>query len=218
MKLSRYIWIIIIFYFVCSARTCVEDEDASAVREEQYIKEMKDSIKHVFMSDSLSGDLIRSFEMTAAGKLIELADYLKICADTTLDSKFRQQALEMAEDLFIPEKAVINAWFMKYPGKKLIESDFSTSQLLSEGFSQWAKPEQINLNITLTRENDSLYKGSLSFYQNWFSFTDQEQPGNVSGPLTLEYYLIRSVKSFGTQQLNIWDVYIVDIEQLNNRL
>ena len=215
MKLFKYIWIIILFYFVCSARTCVEDEDAAAVREEQYIKEMKDSIKHVFMSDSLSGDLLRSFEMTAEKKLIELADYLKIAADTTLDQKFRQQALEMAEDLIIPEKVVLNAWFMAYPGKKLVYSDFSTSQLHSEGFSQWAKPEQIILNIPLTRETDSLYKGSLSFCQKWFSFIDTQNPVNISEPLTIDFYLIKTMKSFGGQQLKVWSVGFGSIKQGN---
>ncbi len=54
MKWTKYILILIMIYLVCSARTCNEDEAATAGREEQYIMTLKDSVKHVFMSDSLS--------------------------------------------------------------------------------------------------------------------------------------------------------------------
>ena len=75
MKWTRYILILIMIYLVCSARTCNEDEETTASKEEQYIMNLKDSVKHVFMSDSLTDQLLRAYEVTALEKLNDFADY-----------------------------------------------------------------------------------------------------------------------------------------------
>ncbi len=196
MKWIRYIWIIMIFYLVCSARTCTENEEAAAKREEQYITELKDSVKHVFMSDSLSDQLLRAYEITAAEKLNDFADYLKIISDTSLDSNFRQQALKVAGNLLVNAKTGIEAWD---------RNDF-------KGANYWASPEQVIISTPFVRENDTTYAGSLSFYRKWISFSDPQQTGNLSGPHIINIYLVRSLKPFGNQQLRVWDVYLGEIK------
>jgi len=196
MKRIKYIWIIIILYLVCSARTCTENEDAAAKREEQYIKELKDSVKHVFMSDSLSAQSLRSFEITAIDRLNDFADYLKIVSDTSLELKFRQHAFEVAGNLLVNAKTGIETW--------------NKNDL--KGANYWARPEQVIIRTPFVRENDTTYAGSLSFYQKWISFSDPQQTGNLSGPLIINIYLVRSLKSFGNQQLRVWDVYLGEIE------
>jgi hypothetical protein len=214
MKWIKYIWILIIVYLVCTARTCTEDEDAAAVREEQSIISLKNSVKSVFMSNTLTDKSLRAYEITAEEKLVDFADYLKIVADTTLDSKFRKQAMEMAMALFIPGINTINEWSRDYPAGKLLAPYWSASQLLFQGMDLWAKPEQINVIIPFRWKNDSTYTGNLTFYKKWFSVSGSEQQGNLSGPLIIDIYLTRSLKSFGDQQFSIWDVYLGAIKNV----
>jgi len=212
MKYIKYIWILIILYLVCSARTCTENEDAAAKREEQYIKELKDSVKHVFMSDSLSAQSLRSFEITAIDRLNDFADYLKIVSDTSLELKFRQHAFEVAGNLFISGEIKIQKWSKNYLPDKYITPDVLKSQLLSKGMSYRAEPEQINVSAPFIRENDSTYAGRLSFYQKWIPVSELIQSGNINGPINIEIFLIRKLKPFGIQQLKVWDVYLGEIE------
>ena len=72
----------------------VQPEHATKVKmlqkeEEQYIVNLKESVKHVFVSDSFSDQLLRAFEITAEEKLNDFADYMKIISDTTLNLRFR---------------------------------------------------------------------------------------------------------------------------------
>jgi hypothetical protein len=212
MKWIRYIWILLTVYLICSARTCTEDEDAAAKREEHYIMSLADSVKHAFMSDSLSDQALRSFETTAVERLNDFADYLKIISDTTLELKFRQQAFEVAGKLFIPGEIEIQGWSKDYLPDGLNTFKLLGSHLLSKGMNRWAEPDQITVRKHFIRKNDSIYTGNLSFYKNWFSFSDPEQLENVSGPSLMDIYLIRTLKPFGEQKSRVWDVYIGKIE------
>ncbi len=212
MKLLKYIWILIIIYLACTARTCVEDEDAAAFREEKSVIAAKDSIRLVFTSDSVSYLSLRSYELTAAEKLIDFADYLKISADTTLDTEFRRHALEMAGSQFITKDAIMEDWYHGCPinTDKARETKGSVLALLNTDY--WAMPEKIETINPLIMQNDSTYKGRLSFYQKWLSFSGYQNPANISGPLTIDFYLIKTMKYFGGQQLRVWDIYLGNIE------
>jgi hypothetical protein len=212
MKWIRYIWILLTLYLICSARTCTEDEDVTARREEQYIMSLADSIKHAFMSDSLSDQALRSFETTAVEKLNDFADYLKINSDTTLELRFRKQASEIACKFFIPGDIEIQGWSKDYMQDGLNTIEFLSSYLLSKGMNRWAEPDQIIVSKHFMQKNDSTYTGILSFYQKWFSFSNPEQLEKVSGPCLMDIYIIRTLKPFGEQKLRVWDVYLGKIE------
>ncbi|MFH0842203.1 MAG: hypothetical protein V1903_06240 [Bacteroidota bacterium] len=212
MKLFKYIWILIVIYISASARTCVEDEDAAAFREEQSVIEMKDSIRNVFMSDSISDLLLKAYEITAREKLIDFADYLKIAADTTLDPEFRQHSFEMAGSLFITKEPIITAWYKGYSMNTENTGETKRYVLTSLNTDFWAMPEKIEISNALIRENDSTYSGRLSFYQKWLPFFDSLSPADISGPLTIDFYLIKTRKSFSGQQLKVWDVFLASIK------
>lgn len=212
MKLLKYIWILIVIYLVGSARTCVEDEDAAAFREEQSVIEMKDSIRHLFMSDSVSDLLLKAYEITAGEKLIDFADYLKIAADTTLDPEFRRHSFEMAGSLFITKEPMITAWYKGYLVNTEKAGETKRDILTSLNPDFWAMPENIETINPLTRENDSIYGGRLSFYQRWLPFSDSQNPADISGPLSVDFYLIKTMKSFNGQRLRVWDVCLGNFE------
>ena len=211
MKWIRYIWILISIYLICSARTCTEDEDTATKREEQHIINLRDSIKSVFISDTLSDQFLKSFEITAIQKLNDFADYLKIISDTSLEVQFRQQAAGLVRDLFVNDKIGLHDWGIIYPEHNPETLKYLIEHCLSDGIPFWIQPSQISIRNSFTRENDSTYLGSLSFYQNRIPFINPEQSEIVIGELVIDIYLIKSLKFIGDQQFKVWDVYLGDI-------
>jgi hypothetical protein len=193
MKWIRYIWILIVIYIVCSARTCNESEEGTAKEEEQYTTNLMRSVKDVFTSDSLSDHLLSAYEITAAERLNDFADYMKIISDTTLDLKFRQHAAEIVRDLFVPEEV--------------------NSYSLSEGISCWIRPIQITILKPFTSLNDSTFTGCLSFNYNSVPLNSRDKSEIASGKLVIDIYLIKMLSYFGKERLRVWEVYLGDINQ-----
>ena len=211
MSWIKYILIFIMIYVVCSARTCNEDEDVAARREEQNIMNLKDSVVFIFMSDSLNDLLLRAFEVSAAGKLNDFADYLKIISDTTIDLNFRQHAADLVKELFVTDKIKFH-----YQGRARPESGFNTlelllSQSISGRSSYLINPIQISVSRQFEWENDSTYTGNLSFINRCVPFNDIDKTKTESRKLMIDIYLIKKNRSFGKDQIKVWEVYLGDI-------
>lgn len=211
MKRISNIYILIIIYFICSARGCMEDPDTIAQREKEYISNLKDSIKQVFTADSIPDFHLKAFEITAVEKLCDFADYLKIISDTTLDLKFRQQATELVRNLFVSDEVKLNAWSSVYPVNGLNNLELLISYCQTQGMSCWIQPDQINVNTPFISENDSTFKGKLSFYQNCISFSNPDISEKISNMLTIDIYTMKSIKSFGEEKIRVWEVYLGDM-------
>jgi hypothetical protein len=211
MSWIKYILIFIAIYLICSARTCTEDEEAAAKREEQDIIKLIECVETVFTSDTLSDDLLRGYEINAINKLNDFGDYLKIVSDTTLELKFRQHAAELTRNLFIPGEIELNNWSKAYPAPALNTLEFLLEYSLSEGISCWLMPLQINVSTPFILKNDSTFSGALNFKQDCISLNKREISGSVSGKLIIDIYLIKQPKQFGDEKLNVWKVYLGDI-------
>jgi hypothetical protein len=212
MKWIKYIWILIMIYLVCTARTCNEDEGAAASREEQYIMALKDSVKHVFMSDSLSDQLLRAFEISATEKLNDFADYMKIISDTTLDLRFRQKATELIRNLFIDSNIDSRGWSRVYNviGFNTLEQLLERSLL--EGNSFWTQISQIAVNNPYTCENDSAFIGNLSFNCRLIPYGINDTLETGTEKLMIDIYLLKKLKSYGDEQFRAWEVYLGEIK------
>lgn len=212
MKGINYICILIIIYLICSAKGCMEDPETVAKREEEFVINLKDSVKHVFMSDSVPDRLLKAFEITAAEKLCDFADYLKIISDTTLDLRFRQQAVELVKDLFVSSEIELYTWSSIYPMTGLNTLELLLSHSLADGMSCWVQPVQISVRTPFIRESDSTFTGTFSFYQNCISFNNHDTSENVSEMLLIDIYIIKRLKSFGMEQIRVWEVYLGNIK------
>lgn len=211
MKWIRYILILIMIYLVCTARTCIEDEDAVARREEQYTMNLKDSIKDVFMSDSLNDQLLRAYEVSAAEKLNDLADYLRIISDTTLDMRFRQHAAELVKGLFVTDQIELNNWSRMYPESGLYTLELLLAHSLSEGISCLINPMQITVSKPFVSESDSAFIGNLSFINRYVPPDSKDTSVTESVRLVIDIYLVKKLRSFGEEQIRVWNVYLGDI-------
>jgi hypothetical protein len=211
MKRINYIFILIIIYLICSARGCMEDPEIVAQREEEFTINLKDSVKNIFMSDSVPDQLLKAYELTAAEKLCDFADYLKIISDTTLDLRFRQQAVELVRGLFVSGDIELQSWSSVYPVTDLNTLELLLSHSLTEGMSCWVQPVQISVRAPFIRESDSTFTGTFSFYPNCISFNNHVTSENVSEMLLIDIYIIKRFKSFGKEQIRVWEVYLGNI-------
>ena len=198
-------------YIVCSARTCNESEEATEVQKEEYTMSLMNSVKHVFTSDSLSDHLLRAYEITATEKLTDFADYIKIISDTTLDLRFRQHAAELVRDLFISDEIDLSGWSKSYPEPGLNILEHLLSYSLSEGVLFWIKPININIIKPFTSINDSTFTGNLSFINKCVPLSSRDTSEIESVELVIDIYLVKKVRSFGKDQISVWNVYLGDI-------
>jgi len=208
MKWVKYIWILLMIYIVCSARTCNENEEASEKQKEQYTINLLNSVKQVFTSDSLSDHLLRAYEITATEKLNDFADFMKIISDTTLDVRIRQHAAELVMDLFISDEIELSGWSKSYPEPGLNILNNLVSYSLSEGVSFWNRPMHINFIKPFASINDSTFTGILSFNYKSLSLSGQDTSEISSGRLIIDIYLMKKTKAFGIDRLPVWDVYL----------
>jgi len=217
MKWVKYIWILLMIYIVCSARTCNENEEASEKQKEQYTINLLNSVKQVFTSDSLSDHLLKAYEITATEKLNDFADFMKIISDTTLDVRIRQHAAELVMDLFISDEIELSGWSKYYPEPSINLLDNLISYSLSKGVSFWNQPTQVNFNKPFTSINDSTFTGDLSFKYKSLSFSGQDTSEIVSGRMLIDIFLMKRSKTFGKDRLTVWDVYLGDMNEDNER-
>ena len=211
MKWIRYIMILFMLYFVCTARTCNEDGETVAGREEQYTMNLKDSIKDFFVSDTLNDKFIRAYEASAVQKLNDFADYLRIISDTTLEMRFRQHAAGLVKGLFITDKIELINLSRTYPESGLNTLELLLAHSLSEGTPFLFNPAQITVSKPFAFENDSTFSGNLSFINRYILPGSMEISETASVSLVIDIYLVKKLRSFGEDRIRVWDVYLGDI-------
>jgi hypothetical protein len=213
MKWIKYIWILIIIYLVCSARTCNESEETTEMQKEQYTVTLMRSVKHVFTSDSLSDPLLRAYEITAMGKLTDFTDYMKIISDTTLDLKFRQHAADLVKGLFVTNEIELYNCSGIYPGSGLNTLELLLAHSLSEGIPCRIDPFRITVRNPFVSKNDSTFIGNLSFINKCGPISRKNTSEIVSVKLVFDIYLVKKLKSFGKDRIGVWEVYLGDMNE-----
>lgn len=176
------------------------------VNEENSLIASKDSIRKAFEVDPLSNDLLRGYEETAKQKLSDYADYMKIVSDVSLDMTFRHQAGEMVKRLFVSGDIDTRNWNKQYSQTEPSSLNELLEKSLLQGIPNWVQPEQISVLKPLTAGNDSTYTGKLSFYQKFIPFDIQKSQVTVSEMSGVDIYVIKKVKSFGSESLIMWEV------------
>ena len=211
MKGLNYILILIVIYLACSARTCTEDEESNARKEENYISNLKNNVKEVFTSDSLSEQFLRAYEITASDMLNDFADYLKIISDTTLDTKFRQHSAELVRDMFISDDINLSGWNKTYPKSGFYTLEKLLEYILSEGMPVWIKPVQVNVSEPFVVKNDSTFIGNLTCNLQYIPLSIKDTLKMLPDNITVDVYLIKRLQNFGIDHLKVWETYLGDI-------
>jgi len=210
--MSKYlkISIIVLALFTAYAPSCGE-EGAMHIREEMALNETRNIIRNEFETDYLTETSLFAYETIAKQKLSDLAEYLQIMTDTSLDMSFRVKAGDLIKNTFRSENVMLRC--VEQDGRPVKE--LKVRLLIRKGLKnklpyQTYTFDSISIYKPLHRIDNTTYSGVLRFSQN---FTDTASTEQIINSLrrNADFWVIKEDKVFGTDTLKIWNVRLGDI-------
>lgn len=175
---------LILLYFLACAKSCDNQEQNTAARENARVKAVTDSLRAAFGADTLEPAALRSFEVSAKMKFSDYCDYLRILSDSNTAVPFREKAREMIGRLFLNGIA---------PDMSMFE------------------PDSVRVIEPLEYVSDSLYEGVISFWEKPGQLQNGKQ-GNDHSKGMMTIFLVKREKVFGNDTLNVWGVYLGEMK------
>ena len=154
-----------------------------------------------FTGDRLSPAQLKAFETRAQQKLSDFIDYVNIVADSSLDSTFRAEAMQQAEQLFVSPQARVTIQSLRQKEGE----DTSVHHLLSSLLRNDApafRIDTLSVHHPLTLQDSARYRGALSFY-----VTGLDQPTKHQASFIIQ----KADKRFGQETLSTWVVLLESI-------
>ena len=177
------------------------------------VETAKDSIRIEFEADYLSEEARVAAEMTAIQKLADLADYMKIYTDASMDTLFREKAGEMIRGIFFTEDARLTLGATSNKKMKSI----TMGEFMKKGFGKdfiYTEVifDSIRVMEPLQKSGELEYTGKLSANQAIISYTDSDSVFSPSIPVTIEIISSRRIKIIGNDTLMVWAVLLGDMD------
>ena len=199
------------FLIFCS-KSCETPENEKDRLKNIELQATLDSIENSFLSETPSDQILRLLEEKAKQKLADLADYLQIYTDTTLDEAFREHARQMIRELFISDSARIKI--------RISKDEKETDLIMNKFLNLLSDPDKdffgfifdsIILSEPLNRNKDLNYTGSLEFLLRYDEDPDTSSIIAQSSTKKVDIIATKVRKPFGRDTLQIWQVYLGDI-------
>jgi len=212
MKRQLYILTLIILYFILCGKSCV-DENAWTTWQEEQVMTAKDSIRGELEVDFLSEDARYAAEFRAMQALNDLAGYVGIYSDDSMDPLFREKAGEMTRDMFISEDARLSFGLIK--NKKM--KSLSLDEFLKTGFGDDINKaevifDSIRVKEPLQKSDEDIYSGKLAAYQTIILHPLADSIISSSKPVTIHFISSKQAKIIGKDTLKIWEVKLKGLE------
>ncbi len=202
--------IFILGLFIIYAPSCT-DEEAVSKREAEALNETRNEIRNEFETDYLTETPLFAYETTAKQKLSDLAEYLHIMTDTSLDMSFRIKAGDMINKTFLSGNETLQCIDLgKGTAKELKVNILIKNGLENKLQHQTYTFDSIDTYEPLHRIDNTTYSGILRFSQN---FTDPATPNHIINSIrrNADFWVIKEDKVFGTDIMKIWNVRLGDI-------
>jgi len=209
IKIFKISTIIFVLLIIC-APSC-EDEQETANREEAILTAAKNDIRTEFETDYLNEASLFAYETTAKQKVSDLADYIYIMTDTSLDMSFRIKASEIIKGAFLSENITLRLFLQEdNPVNKLEIYSLSKMGLENKLPLLPFTFDSIYVYEPLHRIDNMTYAGVIRFSQK---FTDTVIPEQVIKSIkrNSNFYVVKEDKVFGTDSLNVWTVRLGEI-------
>lgn len=211
MKRIINILIIIVLYVVFCGKSCEDDSERISRQSQQAIL-ARDSIRKEFETDFLAEEARCAAEVQAVQKLSDLADYVEVFADVTLDSLFREKAGEMIREMFVSEKVRLTF----DPERRELARRMSVDEFLKDGFGKrilWADIRFDSVMILKSPEKSAqgYYLGKLVASQLLICHTQADSISSLY-KVSIDFISSKRKKFFGTDTLNVWVVSLGDME------
>lgn len=197
--------VLILLLFTICAPTCVDDHDA-ANREMLIVDEAKNEIRAEFETETLNEASLIAFEEAAKQKLSDLADYLNVIADTSLNLAFRKKAGEMIRSTFINE----NVSLQIFKPESKPDVGINVSQLIKLGLEDeillpFYTVDSMDIKTHLQKVQHDSYEGMLNFRQ-YFLDVSLSNKNDVCILRQAEIFVQKEIKVFGSDTLKVWNV------------
>jgi len=201
----------ILMLLVIGAPSCMDEEEV-ARQELQALEEVRADIRNEFEMEYLSEAAHYAYETNAKQKLTDLADYMQVLIDTSLENSFRQKAGQMIQDLFQSENEKVQLNLNESNPSKELKIHYLIKKGLNNKLTiQPFSFENIQSLKPLQRENQYTYFGVISFSQQYFDPSNPDQ-SIQSIQRTSEFYVVKEIKKFGNDSLKIWNVRLGQIQ------
>jgi hypothetical protein len=212
MKKLFNILILISFYIILGGRSCDDNNDRTDWQEHE-ISNVKDNIRSEFETDNLTEEARYAAEIKAMQDLNDLADYVEIYSDQSMDRQFREKAGEMIRGMFESEKTLTSFGI----GRKGMLKPMTVGEFLENGFGNDISKMKIifdSLRVMepLRKTNDGVYSGRLSAYQVMIIRSSTMKSDTISQPVTIGFTSSRQLKIIGSDTLKVWKVQLGDME------
>ncbi len=209
------ILIFILLYLLLSSRSCDDDSDMIK-HQESRTNQAKESILKVFEADNLSDAALEAAEINAINKVQDLADYVNIYTDNSLDTLFREKAGVMIRGLFISEDACLSFNNLRSKNKKM--KAISLNEFLNKDFGDAITRvrlsfDSVQVKNRLQKKSEDLYSGQLSCRQCFAQYYQSDSIVSDPMPVLIVFHSSRQIKIIGTDTLTIWEVRLGDMEE-----
>lgn len=191
-------------------------ENGETITDERVVFQTKDkmvrSLKEEFGANFLSDSHLRAFEQRAKEKILDFADYTSIYSNKEYDESFRKQARRMMLNLFVDNNVKISALFTD----SLRVNNYTLPNFLDEIYT--AEYNALGLSIgkieivePLQLQENTTYEGSVKFSLQLYGITLSDTVLINSGVGYFEIIANRVDKKFGTDSLQVWEVFLGDL-------
>jgi len=212
MKKLLNIVMIILIYLIFCGKSC-EDDSAPAPSQQKQVELARDTIQREFEADYLSEEARHAAEINAMQKLHDLADYVEVFSDQSLDSAFREKAGEMIGEMFISEIVRLSFGQMKNNKMKSV----SLGEFLKTGFGDDIRKTKVIFDTIrvlepLQKSDGSTYSGKLAASQTIVLYPSADSIISSSKPITIHFISSKQNKIIGTDTLKVWKVSLGNFE------
>ena len=177
------------------------------------ITRIKDSIKNEFESEDLTKATLQAFEMKATEKLVDFSDYINLYADHAMDDTLKNQVGEMISELFVSGDVTIKMMLSPETNEKGMKlSEFLMTDFTPDYDSIDFHVSSIEVLKPLRSKDDLCYSGILGFSLAINGFSSSVVNFKQTEALKIEMMVIKVEKTFGADTLNVWKVFLGNME------
>ncbi|MBN2480426.1 MAG: hypothetical protein JXB19_01700 [Bacteroidales bacterium] len=209
-----YMALIISGSFILTSRSCVP----YAADEESTLKTEQDSIlkeiKNEFEAEYLLEDRLLVYGERAKQKILDLADYLCLYSDKTMDTAFKHQVKDMIYRLFYDEEATVQ--LAVGPGGSAEDIKHDLSDLLYN--IDASKYQSIEFKASELKTIEPLHLQSVEWYSGKLvcgfmvsGITENDTVVLNERPYQVNIITTLTKKQFGTDTTSIWQVFLDEI-------
>lgn len=211
MKKTIYIGILFLVYLLLCGKSCVDESNTALIREKE-VETEKESIRYAFETDWLNEEARYAQEMAAIQKMSDLADYMHVYTDNSIDSVFRIKAGEMIRDIFVSDEVLVSF----DPREFGLNKKVNLRKFLDKGFDQEVVITKIGFDsirvlAELQKTSKGTYEGKLACDQ-YSTYGSNSDTLNERHPVQVEIIVIQREKVFGPDTLKVWETFLGDMK------